>query len=339
MTTSPNVQTFKIAARREAMKWKATTDTLPNEARVPGKYRNFDALPFCLPREFNEFNLLPETRDIALERFNAAGIPWHDGIDNGPSNHLLSSQVQCANTLAPFVKNPDALAAIFGHVLPIAEVLPFAAHGGAARTSPFDSTDSVVFEWQGLENHLNEWVGIPTRGSKATSADAAIRYRATDGSIELAIIEWKYTESYPTGHLATKATSTATRLSRYQALFDSPDGPIRNDLIQLVQLLGEPVYQLMRLSLLARCIETHHEQGVDRARVVYVAPGANSALWASPGTPAFTSHAAGRPLNQAWTSLLRDGDGVAFLDSASLLGQHSPVSAEFKTRYAAISGR
>ena len=104
-----------------------------------------------------------------------------------------------------------------------------------------------------------------------------------------------------------------------------------------MELLGEPVYQLMRLSLLARCIETHHEQGVDRARVVYVAPSANHALWASPGTPAFASHAAGRRLDHAWTSLLCDVDSVAFLDSASLLGENFPVSDEFKSRYAALA--
>ena len=337
MTTSPDDKTFKIAARQVAMKWKAVTTTLPDEARLPGEYRKYKALPFCLPQKFNEFNLLPDAREIALERFSAAGIPWHDGVDNGPSNHLLSSQVQCANTLAPFVNDPLALAAIFGQVLSIDEVLPFAAVRGAANLSPFDATDFVVFEWQGLENHLNEWVGTPTRGSKATSADAAIRYRSTNGSIELALIEWKFTESYRTGHLATKSTSTATRLSRYQALFDLPDGPIRSDIIQLEQLLGEPVYQLMRLSLLARCIEANYEQEVDRARVVYMAPSANRALWASPGTEAFTSHAAGRPLAETWISLLREVNSVAFLDSASLLGDNSPVSDEFKSRYAVLS--
>jgi restriction endonuclease-like protein len=337
MTNSPDDNAFKIAARHDAMKWKATTDTLSDYARGSGQYRNHDALPFCLPRDFHEFNLLPEARAIALQRFSAAGIPWHDGVDDGPSNHLLDSQVQCANALAPFVNDPDALAAIFGHVLPIDEVLPFAAEGGAAHVSPFDATDSVVFEWQGLENHLNEWVGTPTRGSRATSADAAIRYRSTDGSIELALIEWKYTESYPTGRLATSSTSTATRLSRYRALFDLPEGPLRGDLIRLEDLLGEPVYQLMRLSLLARCIGTNHEQGVDRARLVYVAPRANRALWASPGTSAFASHAAGRPLDVAWTSLLRDSDDVAFLDSAHLLDEDSPVSDEFRSRYATLA--
>lgn len=53
MTTSPDDQTFKIAARQDAMKWKAATTTLPDDARVPGKYRNDDALPFRMPREIS----------------------------------------------------------------------------------------------------------------------------------------------------------------------------------------------------------------------------------------------------------------------------------------------
>ena len=93
----------------------------------------------------------------------------------------------------------------------------------------------------------------------------------------------------------------------------------------------------MRLSLLAQCVQTSHELDVDRARVVYMAPSANRALWASPGTAAFTSHAAGRPLDETWTSLLRRADSVSFLDSATLLGDGSPVSGEFKDRYAILA--
>lgn len=336
MNTSPADQTFKRAARLSAMHWKSTTDTIPADARASGAYRTWDALPFCLPRSYHELNLLPEAREIALERFNAATIPWHDGFDHGPSNHLLDSQVQCANALAPFVNDPAALAAIFGSALPIAEVLPFAADQGGAHLSPFDATDYVVFEWQGLENHLHEWKGTPTRGSKATSADAAIRYRSTQGTVELALIEWKFTESYPTGNLSMSSTSTETRLARYRPLFDQPDGPLRSDLIQLEDLLGEPVYQLMRLSLLARCIESHREQGVDRARLVYFAPTANLALWASPGTEAFANYAAGGPLDRAWASLLRRPESIVFIDSAALLRSDCPTSAEFKHRYAVL---
>lgn len=88
---------------------------------------------------------------------------------------------------------PDDLARVLGTVLDVAEVLPF----DASTSSLFDRTDHVVFEWVGLENHLNEWQGKSgTLGANNTSADAAVRYRTSSGDIEIALIEWKYTEQY-----------------------------------------------------------------------------------------------------------------------------------------------
>lgn len=336
MTDEAKSTTFKVAARKAAMAWKATSAALPDEARAPGRYRQYPSLPFCLPEGFTTHNLLPDARDIALERFEAAGIPWHDGVSGGPSSHLLSSQVQCANALAPFVDDPAALKAMFGDALPICRVLPFGAVEGHGHVSPFDATDHVVFEWQGLDNHLSEWKGKPTRGSQATSADAAIRYEATDGAIELALIEWKYTESYPNGALSTSKTSNATRHARYQPILESEGGPIRTDLIDLDDLLAEPVYQLMRLVLLAHCIEQTHEQGVDRARVLYVAPSANTALWASPCSAGFAARAGGDSYHDAWPRFLTRPDRMVFMDSRSLVADASPQSDEFKTRYRPI---
>ena len=59
---------------------------------------------------------------------------------------------------------------MFGEVLPIAEVLPI------------ELDEYVTFEWIGESDHLDEAQGMARkRGSRATSADAAIRYRAIDG--------------------------------------------------------------------------------------------------------------------------------------------------------------
>lgn len=337
MTHRTDDTTFKKAARDAAIEWKGMSKQLPDDARRPGAYRQYPALPFCLPREYSVYNLLADARAIALERFDAAGIPWHDGVDGGPSNHLLSSQVQCANALAPFVAAPAALSAIFGGVLPIRRVLPFDGRGGSGHLSEFDRTDHVVFEWQGLENHLGEWSGVPTRGSQATSADAAIRYEAEDGAIEMALIEWKYTESYPDGQLSTSRTSNATRRARYLPILDAPDGPIRTDLVDLDDLLAEPVYQLMRLVLLAHCIERSGEQGVDRARVVYVAPPPNTALWQSPCTEGYTAKTGGGSYHDTWPTVLRRPDRMVFMDSGSLLAEGSPLGDEFALRYRPIA--
>jgi hypothetical protein len=168
-----------------------------------------------------------------------------------------------------------------------------------------------------------------------TSADAALRYRTPTGSIEVALIEWKYTERYPDGHLSGGAAQLETRLGRYQHLVEATDGPIDTDVVAIGDLFGEPVYQLLRQALLADRIEASQELDADRVRVVLAAPAANASLWASLGTEPFAhlvqEHGGG--LAGTWKSLLRRPDRFAVLDTATLVADGSPCSAEFKTRY------
>src|SRR3954463_2387847 len=131
---------FVNEAREAARIWKQTAD-LPAGARATGVYMRHPgkAYPFVLPREYASCNLLDGARDWALEFFGAAHIPWHDGVNGGPSNHLLSSQVQCVNALAPFAHDPDGLHALFGDALGVEKVLPFG--------DPVDPSSYVTFEW------------------------------------------------------------------------------------------------------------------------------------------------------------------------------------------------
>src|SRR5688572_465130 len=117
--------TFVREARTAAVKWKEAA-SLPVGAKASAPYarRPDQDYPFCLPVEYAYCNLLDEARG-ALESFRVDGIAGHDLVDGGPSNHLLDSQVQCVNALAPFVRSSSALRALFGGVLDIAEVLPF----------------------------------------------------------------------------------------------------------------------------------------------------------------------------------------------------------------------
>lgn len=123
---------FYFEAVQAAVAWKATTTSLPREAKKPGRYGK-GTYDFCLPTPWARHNLLLEAREIAVDRFTAADVRWHRELQYGPCNHLLSSQVQCVNALAPFVDDPEALAAIFGSFLPIAQVLPF----GSTSSSSF----------------------------------------------------------------------------------------------------------------------------------------------------------------------------------------------------------
>ena len=77
---------------------------------------------FCLPAPYATWNLLPEVRDRAV-LFAELGIPWHQGIEGGPGNHLLSSQVQCVNAVGKMVDDAARIRRAFGQVMQVGEVL------------------------------------------------------------------------------------------------------------------------------------------------------------------------------------------------------------------------
>src|SRR4051794_22280449 len=97
---------FSDQASAELIAWKLRTTTREGSAWPTSPYSQRPSGPtydVCLPVELSAFNLLPDARVLALARFEALGIRWHDGTSAGPSNHLRSSQVQCVNALMPFV--------------------------------------------------------------------------------------------------------------------------------------------------------------------------------------------------------------------------------------------
>lgn len=271
-------------------------------------------------------NLLPGVRDWTMEYFRQAGIPWHHGVGGQPGNHLLSSQVQCVNALAPMAYDPDAVRTTFGGVLDIAEVLPFG--------DEVEPSSHVAFEWIGLDDHLNEHPGTAgSRGANFTSADAAIRYRTTAGHIEIALIEWKFTESYSGERLSGGAAARAKREVRYSPLLRDPASPIRIDLLALDDMLVEPLYQLMRLQLLAWRMEAARELDAEVVRLVYAASSRNQALWQSL-TP--KQRELGDDLRGVWRTMLRQPDRFVLFDTAALVADDSVSSDEFKARYSAL---
>jgi hypothetical protein len=101
---------------------------------------------------------------------------------------------------------------------------------------------------------------------------------------EIALIEWKYTERYPTP--TPTSGSNATRRKRYELLWGSA---VRTDLLDLEDLFVEPISQMVRQQMLAHEMEQAHELGADRVRVVYAAPAVNTALWSPLATPALAA--------------------------------------------------
>ena len=318
---------FRHEADAAAREWKRTTEALPDEARGIGLFGKTRETDLCLPQGHAAFNLLEPLCSLMIQRFTHAGIPWHGGGPERPGNHLLSSQIQCVNALGPFIDDPGPLGQIFKSVLPIEKVLPF-------EESSFP-LDHVVFEWTGRSDYLGEWGRRKSsRGANATSADAAIRYKTRDGTVEIALIEWKYVETYNARPFRDGSGALATRLSRYEDRFNATDSPFKGDGDEVEALFVDPVYQLLRLHLLAREMEKASEGDATTVRVVYAAPARNLAIWKAMNEALATSDRTAVSAVAAWQGLLKRPETFAYLDTALLVRPDSPASIEFKERYA-----
>ncbi|KRE41057.1 PGN_0703 family putative restriction endonuclease [Knoellia sp. Soil729] len=316
---------FRDDQRAAAARWKAGTLALPEPARASAPYVGKEnrvgtvAYDFCLPREYASLNLLSEARATALSLFAELGIPWHAGVGTGSSNHLLSSQVQCANALAPMVNDPDRIVRAFGDVLDIHHVLEI------------EPGRFLTFEYIGPTDYFNESPGRERiRGARCTSVDAAFRYRTGNGEVELALVEWKYVEEYRTARRPDPAKD-ATRRRRYFTTWSDPAGPVREDVLSFEDILDGPFYQLVRQQLLAHQLEKNRVLDADVVRVVHVHPAANDAYQQS--LVRDSHRALGETVDQVWQQLLRSPDRFLVMDSDALLDP-TVTSPEYVNRYA-----
>jgi hypothetical protein len=185
----------------------------------------------------------------------------------GPTHNLLSSQVACLNVLLPLANDPDALTAMLRLLDPAVVSVVAVCDGHVSSPS------LVEFEWVASKGFRSLEGTYATRGQRVTSTDAFLVARLRTGELRAYLMEWKYVE---TGTEVDKGLGSQgdTRRSRYRALFDQVFTPnaVLND------YLIDPVYQLMRLSLLARKILDEGQlAGVTSARVVLVCPQTNEA--------------------------------------------------------------
>lgn len=277
---------------RQAL-YKAESPYFSPEAKLDGIYKSH-SYPFCLPRSVAEENLYSRIRQPAIAYFGQNKIKWHDGQAGKPSNHLCDSQVCCVNFLFSFASEPLALAALLKPLFPdIREMLPI------------EDGLYVAFEWIGAQNYLGEKVARTesrTRGANCTSADATVMFRNQDGSHQIVLIEWKYTESYSSTWLKF-APSGTDRTAIYQHLYQ-PDGcPLNKKLIPAFDsLFYEPFYQLMRQQFLAHEMEKAHELDADSVSLLHISPASNHDFTrvTSPDLK-FLDHSA----TGVWTKLVR----------------------------------
>jgi len=259
---------FLEAEKRRLSTFKVTSSYFSDAARADGIYKG-NPRPFCVPRMYAEENLFPGIRQTITAYFEKYEIKWHDGRDRRPSNHLCDSQVCCANFLFPFADKPVALTELLHLLFPSVQ-----------RVLPLEQAEQFVsFEWIGQDNYLGEKMprhGKRTRGANFTSADAAVMFEQNDGSKQIVLIEWKYTESYSSTPLKT-AKSGTDRTAIYAHLYNRDDFPLQKELLPgFESLFYEPFYQLMRQQLLAYEMERAHELGAEAVSLLHIAPAHNT---------------------------------------------------------------
>ncbi len=335
---------WKNAARDQQIGWKRVTPTLPAEAREDGPYfrswrrgeqvtwKETGPYPHCLPCRFAAHNLLGGVRRTALERFHQYGIAWHDGTPEAglkgnvePTTNLLSSQVQCINSLLSLELQPELLLRRLQTIEPSARKLVPIRHANHPRPEGF-----VAFEWIGQKNYLGERVqGKRVRGAMVTSADALIVVERSDGCHTGVLVEWKFTESYatPIPHTSAKGTD---RRKIYRPHYEDASSPFVAGRPPIDAYFHEPHYQLLRQSLLAHGMVQAGEYGIDRMIILYLAPAANQAL--RDGVPAALKPY-GPVMDAVWRALL-PGPKVRFVwqDTQPWL----TATPELAERYAAL---
>ena len=202
-------------------------------------------------------NLWAGIREDVLQYFEGNQVVWWGDQGKQPTGHLLSSQIACLNHLYFLRQRKDAASAILKAIHPkIIEAV-------------IVDDGFVEFEATGRKNYLGE--RFHTRGAHATSVDAIMVGKKADGKNVLVLIEWKYTESYPTEDKYIPA-----RAKIYDPLLAEPDCPIKVKSFEW--LYFEPFYQLMRQTLLGWKMIQHEEYQCAEFIHVHIIPAKNHNL-------------------------------------------------------------
>ena len=291
--------------------WKLTTKTLPARAKVAGLIRG-KVHPFALPVDQSELNLYQGIRDNAIKYWNNNDIQFHGAALPGkPTNHLCSSQILCINVFFPFMDRPEALRDLLLPWFPdIEAMLPF----GDGRFLEFESIGGV-HNYLGEEGHL---ANRRRRGAGNTSIDVVAQYRAIDGQVVRLLIETKFTENYALTYMRFRSDGSDRGLT-YAPLYFADHSPFRTDLCPTLDAFWfEPIYQMLRHTLMAS--ETVHQklEPIDRVHVVecYVAANKELLKVRSQFLRQF-----GSTTLEVWHSILKDPDMLVPITMEDLIAQ------------------
>lgn len=179
-------------------------------------------------------------------------VQLHQDIKSG-----VSSAAACINVLGNLSKL-DLINYLNSFDLSIDDIVEFPTDANIGGEI-YNDKGLVVFEWIGpKKSPINEKGGM--RGSRKTSVDGLVIAKINNKITQI-LIEWKFTESYSSEDKIQKFAGFKgnERLKRYATclaqLRNSPDFPFRFEEesgIGLYDFGYEPIYQLLRMTLLAK---------------------------------------------------------------------------------------
>lgn len=227
-------------------------------------------------------NLWEGIREDAITYFDQNNIQWWKGNAEGPTGHLLSSQVACINHLYGIRQRQDLATLLLQSLDPTVSAAAQVDNG------------YVEFEFIGERQCLKE-KGF-TRGANCTSVDAAMIGILSNGERCLFLIEWKYTESY-----AEEDKYIPERAAVYDHLITASDSPFKEKTAQVYYY--EPFYQLMRQTLLGWQLSANKDHGCTQYRHVHVVPEQNRELLNTVTSPQLRS-SYGQNISDVWRAVL-----------------------------------
>jgi len=251
-----------MSYRDDQKKW--AQDLLPAFFRAEGNGQfKKKSYPFVLKEPL--LNLWEGIREDAIAYFKENDIPWWEETDDGPTGHLVSSQIACVNHLYLLRQRQDLATKVLQEI--DSEII------SAERLDD----GFVEFEVIGQKNYLDELQH--TRGANSTSIDAMMLGRKAKKNI-LVSIEWKYTENYSGEPLYKEA-----RWKIYNPLMDDPNSPIDSEIAKgdnpdkyYESLYYEPFYQLMRQTLLSWKMADANEYGANDYIHLHIVPDENTEM-------------------------------------------------------------
>jgi len=225
-----------------------------------GKWRGRQ-YPHILPQDLWFLNMWEGVCFKAVKYFDKSQIRWH-----AQKHNLLSSQILCINLFFPLREHPELLKLWL-----------------SSRLADVEEVTDLDFEYigpddpqepSGYRNYFNE---EGSRGQNRTSADVAVTWRNSEGSKNLLLLEFKFTEAnfgvcsrYPNMDskrcLSSREVVRSPRTKCYRAqvgrhywdYISAGNSPFRQELLTAEGYcpFRYDFYQLMRNQLLAHCIQT-----------------------------------------------------------------------------------